>query len=88
MAAKIQFKKLVWESYRMGWWICKTPLFTFHVMEVDDNEFTLTVDMMQFGTCIYKDETYTTEKGAKVGAQEWLEITLTQFIKTSENPAQ
>lgn len=85
---KIQFKKLVWETNRMSWWLCKTPLFTFHVIEVDDNEFTLAIDMMQFGTCIYKSETYTTEKGAKAGAQEWIEAQLIQFIETSENPAQ
>ena len=84
---KIQFKKLVWEPYRMGWWLCKTPLFTFNVMEVDDNEFTMYVDS-KFNTCIYKDETYTTEKGAKAGAQDWLEAQLTQFIETSETPAQ
>lgn len=84
---KIQFKKLVWEPYRMGWWTAKTPLFTFHVIEVDDNEFTLCVDSL-FATRIHQDETFTTEKGAKNGAQEWIEAQLNQFIETSETPAQ
>ncbi len=63
----------------MGWWLCKTPLFTFNVMEVDDNEFTMYIDS-KFNTCIHKDETYTTEKGAKVGAQEWLEEKLNEYV--------
>lgn len=85
--SQIKFKKLVWESYRMGWWICKTPLFTFHVIEVDYNEFTMCVDSL-FNTRIHQDETFTTQSGAKQGAQSWLEQQLTQFIETSENPAQ
>ena len=71
----------------MGWWICKMPLFTLGVMEVGDNEFTFYVEV-QFNICIHKDETFTTEKGAKNGAQEWLEQQLAQFIETSENAAQ
>jgi len=85
--SQIQFKKLVWEPYRMGWWTCKTPLFTFHVIEVDDNEFMLCIDSL-FNTRIHQDESFTTREGAKQGGQEWLEQQLSQFIETSENAAQ
>lgn len=84
---KIQFKKLVWTTNRLGWWVSKTPLFTFHILEIDDDEFIYQVKAI-CESCIYQDQTFPTEQSAKAGAQEWLEEQLTQFIETPETPAQ
>jgi hypothetical protein len=82
----IQFKKLVWEeTCKKGWWECQTPFammnIFFHEEDLGTYYFVLRIGMDQkfrFGSI----------ESCKEKAREWFEEQLTQFIETSENPAQ
>lgn len=86
MSTKIQFKKLVWEeTCKKGWWECQTPFSMMNIFFYEED-----LGTYYFVLRIGNDQRFKlgSIQACKEKAQEWFEEQLTQFIETSENPAQ
>jgi hypothetical protein len=86
---KIQFKKLVWEQHGLSLlrWKCANVVANFSIETHSANKkYLLYIDAKSAG--VFTRDEFKTVDAAKQHAQKWLEDQLTQFIETSENPAQ
>lgn len=86
---KIQFKKLVWEQHGFSLlrWKCINVVADFSIeTHTTNKKYTLYINAKSAG--IYTRDEFKSVEKAKEHAQSWLEAQLTQFIETSENPAQ
>ena len=85
---KIQFKKLVWNRRDEQSLHSINNLFRFILIDVgdlcDQRFFVDIYTVSGFDNRIWGD----TDAECKQAAQKWFEEQLTQFIETSENPAQ
>ena len=90
MIMKIQFKKLVWANKRKSKFTCENTLCSFSITRENTGLYDWYLEIRTTdpdGEIFYHDYHWSVEN-AKEDAQRWFEEQLTQFIETSENPAQ